>query len=188
MHEIMGQVRGRAELLREAPIGAPHARQELLRRLHRALGPAKLLAAPRLQRVGHLTRDRQSAAVQHALAGELRAVAQIEVLREGVGLPSTGGVDRVPAPDPARAVEVEREPRPGPRRLLDREVTVDPDRLGACERGARGVQVLPAPLHEGRIGVGLERRCRAPHKVRGHDEVRVEERHERRRAAWVRRV
>jgi len=57
-------------------------------------------------------------------SAELGAVAEVEILRQRVGLPSAGIHDAFLSEDPRRAVEIE-ESLPGhPRRVLDEKVAV----------------------------------------------------------------
>src|SRR5207245_3109444 len=108
---------------------------------------------------------------------ELGSITEIEILREGVMRPATGVLDGGPPPDAGRPVEVEQEMAAAPRRLFDAEVTIDAQRLRPCQQGEVLVEMPPASLDDPdvrlrEIGDG------SPKKIRGRNEVRVEDRHE----------
>jgi hypothetical protein len=54
-----------------------------------------------------------------------RKVGKVEILGQGVVLPTAGLCDRLAAPDAGGAVEVEEAPRPIAGRMLDHKVTIE---------------------------------------------------------------
>jgi len=57
--------------------------------------------------------------------------------------------------------------------MLEREVSIEEDRLDPGEQGAPAVQVAPTRLHHAHGGIA-EVRNRAPQKIRGRDEIGIE--------------
>src|SRR5205814_2282247 len=118
------QVEERFRLHAERQVGSQDARQEFPARLDRSFCPAVLL---RLERI-HLHRDfgwRDESRHEYELpAAQLRAVAEIEILGQGVVLPPAGVGNRLAPPDPRGTVEVEEEARPIAPTVLEHEMRV----------------------------------------------------------------
>ena len=97
-------------LHRRRHVGAHHARQNFLGRLHQALGPARLLRLEGVHFHGQLGGAFDLRQVEKFPAAQLRAVGKIGVFGERVVLPAAGFVDGRAAPDARRAVEIEKQP------------------------------------------------------------------------------
>src|SRR5229473_2883788 len=108
-------------------IGLHHTRQNFLRGLHQALGPACLL---RLKPV-HVNRQLGGALnvrkVEKFPATQLRAIGEIGILSECVVLPAPGVIDGLAAPNARGAVEIEKSAATRARTVLDNEMTVEQD-------------------------------------------------------------
>ncbi len=91
--------------------------------------------------------------------------------------PATGVLDGGPPPDAGRPVEVEQEMAAAPRRLFDAEVTIDAQRLRPRQQGEVLVEMPPARLDDPDARL-CEMGDGSPKKIRGRNEVRVEDRHE----------
>src|SRR5262249_51385358 len=107
-------------------------------------------------------------------AAQLRAVAQVQILSERVVLPAARIVDRNPAPDARRAVEVEEAARAVAGAVLEHEVAVEQHGLDTREQRVVLIEVAPAGLDERQLRV-LEVAHRPPEKIRWWHEVRVED-------------
>ena len=104
-------------------------RQDFLRGLHQALGPARLL---RLEGV-HLHRQFGRAVdfrqIEKLPAADLRAIGKIGVFGERVVLPAARVFNGGAAPDARGAVEIEEQTAAEARRMLDGKVAVEQDRF-----------------------------------------------------------
>src|SRR6516165_5837749 len=154
---------------------APDARDKLTRGLCITLVPAELLVAPDAQRIGKLARHPNCVQVERPPACQLRAVAEVEILGQGVGLPPASRLNCAAAPDPAGAVEWDNAAGPAPRRLLDREVALQHHLLGAGHTILRRVQKIAARLNEGEIGIADQRRHAPPEKISRRNVIDVEQ-------------
>ena len=93
----------------------------------------RLLGAIGVDGHGQLLGDDQVFQEDRLPASQLRAIAQVEVLRQGVRGPAAGIVDRCPAPHSRRPGEVDEVTSRRAHGLLDQEVKVDEQRLEARE-------------------------------------------------------
>ena len=134
-------------------IGAQHARQNFLGRLHQALGPARLLRFEGVHLHGQFGSAFDLRQVEKLPAAQLRAVGEVGVLGERVVLPAAGVVDGGAAPDAGGAVEIEENAAAGARAVLDDEMAVEQDAFDFGERGVIAIEVGPARLHHGDLGV-----------------------------------
>ena len=64
---------------------------------------------------------------------QLRAITQIQVFGQGVMLPTTRFANAALAPQSGRAVKIEEPTRAAPGRLLQDQMTIEQDSLGACQ-------------------------------------------------------
>src|SRR5947208_2162252 len=106
-------------------------------------------------------------------AGQLRAVAEIEILRQRVVLPASRFDDAGLPPKPGGAVEIEKAPAPAACRLLEEQMPVEEHRLHTRQQRIAAVQMPPARLEHANSGIG-KMMDRAPKKIARRDEVRVE--------------
>ena len=155
-------------------VRAQHARQNFFRRLHQALGPARLLRLEGVHFHGQLGGAFDVRQVEKFPAEELRAVGEIGVLGERVVLPAAGFVDRAAAPHAGGAVEIEEAAAARARAVLHDEVAVEQDRFDFGQRGVMAVQVGPAPLDHADFGIG-EIGQRAAQKIGRGQEIGVED-------------
>ena len=174
MGEVAAEVDEGLELDGRTPGSAKHAREKLARGLHAALRPPALLDQER-GRCGGQFRGHADVVPQHeAPSGHLGAVADVEVFGEGVRLPSPGVGQRLAAPEPGGPVEIEKSsPQVAPA-LLQEEVSVEEECLGAGQPGVLFVQVVPAGLHHPHTRVGHRGQERLEEVRAGH-EVGVED-------------
>ena len=111
---------------------------------------------------------------EEAPAGQLRAVAEIEILGQRVVLPAAGVGDRLAAPDAGRAVEIEEAAGAIAAAVLEHEVRVEQDRLNLREQRVVLVDVAPARLDHADLRVGREVRQRPLQEISARNEVGVE--------------
>ena len=168
MRDVPAQVDHRLSLHRKRIRAAQQLREDLASGLDAALSPTPLLHLQRLDRRGNLRRYRNVVEVDEAPACHLRSVAQIEILRERVGVPSACLLEAGPPPHARGTVEIEETPASIPTTLLEEEVPIQEKRLRLREPGLVAIQVVPPGLHhtDGRIfGTGEEGHARG-RKVR----------------------
>ncbi len=173
--EARGQVRRRRKLDPQLDPASKDPRQQLAQGLGRAASPPVLLALEVVDAGRQIGGRRQVGQEREAPSGELHPVGEVEVLGQRVELPAAGVLDRLAPPDARGAVEVEEAPGPVARLLLDEEVPVEQDRLGAGQQGVPAIRVIPARLDHAEPGIGEGRR-RTAQKVRPGYEVGVEDR------------
>ena len=174
MREVAAEVQQRFELDGWPEGTAEQTRQQLARGLHAALRPPALLHQKRGRRAGKLGRDPDVVAHDEPPAGHLGAVADVEVLGEGVVLPAARVDEGLAAPKPRGAVEVEEAPATVARALLHEEVSVEEEPLGPGQPRRRLVEVVPAGLHHPGARVG-HRGQQSLEEVGMGNEVRVED-------------
>ena len=138
------------------------------------LVPAALLGLQGIHLRGKFGRAYYLLQVAEPPAGQLRPVAQVQVLGERIGPPATGLRDAALAPHAARAVEVDEVPQLVAPDLLHAEVRVEPEGLQAGQQVPLAVQVPPAGLHHADAGV-REPGDGPAQEVRVRQEVRVED-------------
>lgn len=157
----------------EPPGAAQQFREELARRLNPPLGPPPLLdlEGPRLVR--QLRGNPDVLEEDEAPALHLRAVADVEVLGEGVRLPSARVLEAAAPPHAGGAVEVEEETTPVASSVLEEEVPVEQQALRAREPVGVFVEVIPAGLNHPDARL-LEGRQQLPDEIRPGYEVRVQ--------------
>ncbi len=175
--EVRRQVEERFRLDSDRLVRPQDARQELHAGLDGAFGPAMLLRLEGIHLDRHFRRRHDVRQEDEAPAEELRAVTEVEILGQGVVLPSAGVVDRVTPPDPRCAVEVEEAAGAVAPPMLEHEVRVEQDRLNLGQEGVILVDMPPARLDHAHFRVA-EVRQRLEEEVRRRHEVRVENRDE----------
>jgi len=111
--------------------------------------------------------------VQETPAPELGAVAQIQVFGQCRRRPATRFLNAGHAPHARRSTEIQKQTAPGAGGLLDYEVTVQIQRLGACQRVFSRVQVPPARLHHAQPVVGGKQRHHALQKIGRGDKIGI---------------
>src|ERR1700758_4062796 len=110
---------------------APDTREKLARGLRVTLIPTELLVAPDAQRIWEFSGHPHGVQIERPPACQLRAVAKVEILGQGIGLPPASGLDCAAAPDPAGTVERDNTTGPATRRLLDRKMALEDHLLAA---------------------------------------------------------
>jgi len=161
----------------EPPGAAQQFRQELARRLNPSLGPPPLLDFEGAGVVRQLRGNPDVLEEDEAPSVHLCPVADVEVLGEGVRLPSARVLEAFAAPHAAGAVEVEEEAAPVASSVLEEEVPVEEEALGAGEPVGVFVEMIPAGLHHPDAGL-LERGQQLPDQIRLGHEVRVQHQQE----------
>ena len=142
------------ELHRRPEGAAKQPRKQLARGLHPALRPAPLLHQERSRRARKLGRNADVVPQNEAPPRDLGPVADVQVLGQGVGLPSPRVDERLAAPQPRGPVEVE-EPSPTKATLLlQKEVAIEEKPLRPGEPRVVLVEVVPPGLHHPHAGVG----------------------------------
>src|SRR4051812_1743695 len=107
-------------------------------------------------------------------ARQLSAIAQVEVLRQRVMLPSPCLFDARFPPQARRAVEVKEASAPAPRRLLQKEMAVEEHRLHPGKQGITSVEVAPSCLNHSDIRVG-KKVDRLFQQIRRRNKVGIED-------------
>src|SRR6476661_2746181 len=113
---------------RERLLRSKDARQQLQAGLNRALRPAMLLRLERVHLYRHFGGRDDVGEEDEAPAFELGAIAEVEILGEGIVLPAAGVADGLAAPDARRAVEIEEATGAIAAAVLEDEVRVEQDR------------------------------------------------------------
>lgn len=137
-----------------AEAAAEQAGKQLAGGLNTALGPAPLLHQKRGGCARKLGRDAHFVAQDETPSRHLGPVADVEILGQRVVVPSARVVERLPAPQPRRPVELEEPAATVPSPLLHQEVPVQQNRLRAGQPRFVFVEVLPAGLHHADPGIG----------------------------------
>ena len=123
-----------------------YVREDLASRLNAALSPSSLLSKEGAQRPGKLRNHPDVLQVCKPPTLQLGAVADVQVLGEGIELPTPGFLQSGPAPHARRAVEVEEAPTPEAPPLFEGEVSVQEDCLSPGKPPVVFVQVVPSSL------------------------------------------
>src|SRR5439155_15713949 len=111
-------------------------------------------------------------------AEQLRAVAEVEILRQRVVLPAARRIDRLAAPDAGRPVEVEEAAAAMAGPVLEDEMGGEQDRLDPGQQGVIVIDVAPARLHHPDAVAREEVRQRPAQEILRRDEIGVEDRDE----------
>lgn len=154
MGEVAAEVNERLELDRRAPGAAEHPREQLARGLDAALSPPPLLDEERSRCGGQLGGHTDVVPQHEAPTRHLCAVADVQILGEGVRLPAPGVDEGLAAPQSRGPVEVEEAAAAVAPPLLQEEVSVKQECLRPGQPGVVLVEVVPAGLHHPHAGVG----------------------------------
>src|SRR6476659_5020342 len=73
-------------------------------------------------------------------ARQLRAITQVKIFRQRIVLPATRFIDARAAPEPGRAVEIEKTSAPAARCLLEQEMAVEEHRLHPRKQRITAIQ------------------------------------------------
>src|SRR4029453_17228558 len=149
--------------------------QELAARLDRPFGPAVLLRLERVHFDGHFCGSDQVGYEDEAPTAQLRPVTQVEILGEGIVLPTARFLDRRPPPRAGRAVEIEESAAAIATAMFEHEMTVEQDGLDLGQEGVIPVDVAPTRLDHADTRI-RKMRQQALEKIRGRNEVGVENR------------
>src|SRR5439155_12883340 len=87
---------------------------------------------------------------------KLRPIAQIEVLAQRIILPAAALLDARTAPQPGCPVEIEKPAAAATRDLLKQKMSIQKDRLHACEQRVAAVQMPPPRLNHTDFWIGKE--------------------------------
>src|SRR5690348_14132557 len=114
-----------------------------------ALGPARLLRAPRRGGFGQLAGHLEVGEECRPPTLERTAHGKVEVLCQRIAGPAAAMIDRFASPNAGGSIERNRKPAAKPRFLLDRKMTVEQNALRPREPVARAIGMPPSRLHEG---------------------------------------
>ena len=151
--ELAAEVHDGLELDDGAKGAAHHPGKQLARGLDTALGPAPLLYQERGRCARKFGRDTHLVQQDEAPSRHLGPVADVEVLGQRVVIPSTRVHERLSAPHPRRAVELEEPATAVSPPLFHQEVPVQKERLGAGQPRFVLVEMLPAGLNHADPGI-----------------------------------
>src|SRR5215211_8142324 len=140
----------------ERQVAAPDCRQQFFARLDRTLRPAVLLRLEAIHIYRELGRRDDVRQENEFPARKLRAIAQIEIFRQRVMLPTARLFDAGAPPQASSAVEIEKPAAPASRRLFEQKVTVEKHRLDACQQRIGAIQMTPAGLDHPDLWIGEE--------------------------------
>ncbi len=164
MNQVVAQVNQCGPPGRPWQLAGPDAPARLAQGLHAALGPAKLLSFVGRKLNRNLGRGDHVVVIEGAPAGQLGAIAQIQIFAERILLPATGGwiFDAGPSPDPGGAVEAQEKAGSLAAVLLDGKVAIQGQGLALRKQGEVAIQMPPPrldkadPLRAGGQKVGHE--------------------------------
>ncbi len=171
--DVAEQVSRSLRLDRQAMRTSPDARKKEARGLDAALSPTFLLDLYGAHLRWELARNRHVIQKNEAPPGQLRPIAQVEVFGQCCRPPASRLLHTLAPPHPGRPVRVEEQSRTEASLLLDVEVSVQKESLGARQPVVALVQVAPRRLHHAHAGIG-ERRQEPSQKIGLRDEVRVQ--------------
>src|SRR5205823_9642446 len=106
-------------------------------------------------------------------AAKLRAVGEIGILGERIVLPASGVVYSFPAPNSRSSIEIEEAAAACTRAMLDDEMAVEQDAFDFGKRRVIAVEISPARLHHGQLGIAEVRQGKAQ-KIGAGLEIGVE--------------
>ncbi len=156
-NEMSRQVDRPLKLDAQAGVRLEQRTEQLARGFDGAFRPSELLRPERAHRGRKLRRHLNVAYVPEVPAAHLCTIAQVEVFGDRVALPSAGVFDALPAPQPCRAVEVEKIPFAAADVLLDGEMCVESHRLQTREERIVLIEVSPARLYDARVRIAKVR-------------------------------
>jgi len=123
----------------------------------------------RRRSAGKLGRHADVVAQHEPPSRHLRPIADVEVLGKRVVLPASRVQERLLAPQPRGAVEVEEAAAEVASPLLHQEVAVQKQGLGPREPRVLFVDVIPARLHQANAGILHDGQQRLQQTRRGHE-------------------
>src|SRR5204863_4073964 len=154
--EIGNKMAGRLQLDRHRQLTPPNFRQQFFTSLDGAFRPTMLLGLEAIHidrqfRRGHNVRKENKFPPR-----QLRAITQIQILRQRVVLPAARLFNARFSPEPGRSVEVEKATTARTRGLFEDEMAVKKHRLHPGEQGIAAIQMAPARLNHYHCRIGKE--------------------------------
>ena len=148
VNQVVAQVNQSRPPGRPRQLAGPDAPAQLAQGLHAAFGPAKLLAFVGGKLNRDLGRGNHVVVIEGAPAGQLGAVAQIQIFAERILLPAAGGwiFDARAPPDAGGAIEAQQKAGSLAAILLDGKVAVQGQGLALREQREVAVQMSPPCL------------------------------------------
>jgi len=147
MKRVAGQVEHPLETFEKRHRRGQNRSPELAATLNGPFGPAELLTFQSIDlrwdlgRRGHIGQEKKFPASQ------LGPIAEVQVLRNGIALPSSGLIDTRPSPDASRAAEIHEQPGPVTSRLFHNKMTIQSNGLDTGQERITGVDVSPPGLY-----------------------------------------
>src|SRR4030095_4647475 len=110
-------------------------------------------------------------------AGELRAVAKIEIFAKRIVLPAARFFDAGLSPKSGGAIEIEKSSTAAARGLFEDKMAVQKHRLNPREQRVTAIQMAPTRLDHANLRVG-EEMDRALQQILRSDEIRIQDANE----------
>ena len=144
--------------------------QDLLRHLRETLGPSRLLHLKAVHLDGKLRGALKPRQIYESPSLELRAIAQVGILGQRIGLPAAGIVDHAAPQNARRPVEVEEVAGCRSRPVLEDEMPIEQHGFHFGQEVVIAIQIAPARLHHAHLGVnevgnGLDQKIRRRNKI-----------------------
>src|SRR5207302_6585363 len=154
--EIGNKMAGRLQLDRHRQLAPPNFRQKFYAGLNGAFRPTMLLRLEAIHIDRQFCRGHNVGEENKFPARQLRAITQIQILRQRVVLPATSLFNARFSPEPGRSVEVEKATTARARGLFEDEMAVKKHRLHPGEQGITAIQMAPARLNHPHFRIGKE--------------------------------
>ena len=181
--EVRREVAGGLDLDRQGKRAAPDAGEQFFAGLDGAFRPAMLLRFKTIHVDGQFGRRHDIGQENELPARELRAVAEVEILGQGVMLPATRLGNARFTPEAGGAVKIEEAAAPAARDLLEEKVAVEKHRLHPGEERVAAIDVAPAGLDHPDLRVGEKMNGRFE-QLGLRDKVGVEDANEIAAGTW----
>ena len=162
-----------SSLIGERQLAPPNRRQQFFAGLDRTFRPAMLLRLEAVHVHRQLRRRDDVGKEDKFPARELRAVTQIQILRQRVVLPAAGLFDARPPPETGRSVEIEKAAAAAARGLFEQEMAIEKHRLHPREQRVAAIQMAPARLDHPHLRIGKEI-DRLAQQIRRRNKIRIE--------------
>src|SRR5437667_8025955 len=175
--EIGNKMAGRLQLDRQRQLAPPNFRQQFFAGLNGAFRPTMLLRLEAIHIDRQFCRGHNVGEENKFPARQLRAITQIQILRQRVVLPAASLFNARFSPESGRSVEVEKATAARARGLLEHEMAVEKHRLHPGEQGIAAIQMAPARLNHPHFGVGKEIDCLAQ-QMRWRNKIGIENTYE----------
>ena len=152
--EIGAEVNGSLDFDQQRLIAAPEWDEQFFACLDAAFGPSMLLRLEAVHIDGQFGGGDDVVEEMEAPSFHLGAVAEVEVLGQGVVLPSSGVHDAGFAPDTGGSIKIDEPAGATAGGLFDHEVAVEEHGLNAGQQAVVAVEVAPAGLDHTDFRIG----------------------------------